>query len=472
MTPLKTEGIPDILEPAGNVPPRENPVSRSCRFFLLTAFLLASPVLAQPTFLGGELQVNTSTLGDQRFPDVAGDPAGGFVVVWESDSSPGDDTDGAVLLQRFAVDGTAVASELQVNTYTPGRQRVPAVAVEDGGTTFVVWQSAGSAGSDTSDYSIQGWISSLGGSFQVNTATLNRQRFPDVAAVPGTSDFVVVWQSRDSLSGDNESYSVQMRRFASDGTPYGPELQVNTFVHSYQQYAATAAGPSGEFLVVWESDGSYGTDTAPQSIEGQLFASDGTPLGGELQVNTYTPNAQRRPAVAAGTTGRFLVAWSGSGGGSDTSTTSIRAGLLDTGGTPLGDELQVNSSTPNLQGAPAVLADPLGGFVVVWQSESSAGTDSSYYSVQIQQLDAAGKLVESELQVNTSTYGYQKYPAAAIVGAEQFVVVWESEESAGTDTSFFSVQAQRLRSPRFRPSSIFSDGFESGDWTAWSWAVP
>lgn len=436
---------------------------RNLSILLLTA-ALAVPATAQPMFQGAELQVNTSTLGGQRVPDVAADAAGGFVVVWESESSPGGDTDRAVLLQRFASDGTSVASELQVNSYTAGFQRFPAVAVGSGGATFVVWQSAGSAGTDTSDMSIQGAVS--GSEFQVNTATLGRQRSPDVAAIPATGDFVVVWHSRESLGGDNSSYSVQMRRFASDGTPYGVELQVNTFVDSYQHNAAVAASTAGDFLVVWESDGSAGTDTAPQSIQGQLFLSDGTPQGGELQINEYTPSAQRSPAVAAGSGGTFLVAWSSTGGGTDDDTTSIRARLLDADGSALATELQINTSTTGHQGAPAVEVRPEGGFVVAWQSESSTGSDSSSYSVQAQQVTADGSLAAAEFQVNTSTYAYQKYASVASLGYEGFVVVWESYESAGTDSSSYSVQMQRLT------NWLFADGFESGNTLAWSAAVP
>ncbi len=46
-----------------------------------------------------------------------------------------------------------------------------------------------------------------------------------------------------------------------------------------------------------------------------------------------------------------------------------------------------------------------------------------------------------------------------------FVVAWESEGSGGDDTSGYSIQ----RSP---VALIFTDGFESGDTTAWSSTVP
>ena len=54
----------------------------------------------------------------------------------------------------------------------------------------------------------------------------------------------------------------------------------------------------------------------------------------------------------------------------------------------------------------------------------------------------------------------------ALDGSGGFVVVWDSNGSSGTDTSYLSVQGQRYAPP------IFADGFESGDTSAWSNTVP
>jgi hypothetical protein len=53
-------------------------------------------------------------------------------------------------------DGIAIGTELQVNTYTTGDQAFTNVAAEPGGNFMVVWQSEGSAGSDSTGYGIQG----------------------------------------------------------------------------------------------------------------------------------------------------------------------------------------------------------------------------------------------------------------------------------------------------------------------------
>jgi len=92
--------------------------------------------------------VNTYTTGRQQSPAVAADPAGGFVVVWQSGSYYGtegqDGSNIGVFGQRLDAAASPVGGEFQVNTYTTGRQSTPAVAVQPtGGFVVVVPVAAG-----------------------------------------------------------------------------------------------------------------------------------------------------------------------------------------------------------------------------------------------------------------------------------------------------------------------------------------
>jgi hypothetical protein len=84
---------------------------------------------------------------------------------------------------------------------------------------------------------------------------------------------------------------------------------------------------------------------------------------------------------------------------------------------------------------------------VVWDSEGSAGTDSSHSSIQGQRYDSSGSAVGGEFQVNTYTANFQFTPSVAVQTNGDFVVVWHSEGSAGTDSGSSSVQGQRFISP-------------------------
>ncbi|HUO84116.1 MAG TPA: DUF11 domain-containing protein [Thermoanaerobaculia bacterium] len=67
-----------------------------------------------------------------------------------------------------------------------------------------------------------------------------------------------------------------------------------------------AADGAGNFVVAWQS---YLQDGPYYGIFGQRYDSSGAPVGSEFQLNTWTTNGQRRPAVAADGAGNFVVVW-------------------------------------------------------------------------------------------------------------------------------------------------------------------
>jgi len=435
---------------------------------LVVTSLLSGPIWAQaPEPDGAEFQVNTYTTSRQVSADVAVDAQGNFVVVWESPESYGTNrNESSIQAQRYDSSGTPIGSQFQVNSYTIGDQHRPKLAADNQGNIVVVWDGT-SYGTDT-DRSVQGqrYDSSgapLGGQFQVNSYTTDGQWAPAVA-VDAQGNFVVVWQH-------NEYYfytSIHGQLFDASGTLLGSQFQVSSYTTEYDENPSVASDAEGNFIVVWDSWDFYGTDTSSRGIQGQLFDASGTPLGAQFQVNSYTTDIQWAPAVAADTEGNFVVVWGGVGSyGTDTSSTSIHGQLFDASGTPFGSEFQVNSYTPSAQAFVAVATHPEGDFVVVWESWGSYGTDTGISpSIQGQLFDASGTPLGSQFQVNSYTTDRQEGPAVAADAEGKLVVVWESLGSYGTDTSMRSIQGQRYIGP------IFTDGFESGDTSAWSSTVP
>jgi hypothetical protein len=436
--------------------------------FLSAVLLVPSASGQQPIPQGDEQQVNSFTTGPQGRPAVARGSSGGFVVVWESYGSVGGDSSyDSIQGQRFGSDGTSLGGQFQVNTYTTDYQWGADIASDGAGAFVVVWTSYLST---TDDYgSIQGQRyasdgTSLGGQFQVSSYVTGYQWDPAVA-VDADGDFVVVWTS--DLSATDGFGSIQGQRYASDGTALGSQFQVNSYVTGYQRDPAVAVDDDGDFVVAWTSYGSSGTDSSYTSIQGQRYASDGTPRGGEIQVNTFTTDYQWAPGVALDPDGDFVVVWDsyGSSGG-DASSYSIQMQRFASDGSLLGSESQVNAYTTSAQWLGAVSRDAVGDFVVVWESYGSSGTDTSDWSVQARRFASNGSALGGELQVNSYTTDYQLSAAVALDARGHFVVAWQSYGSAGTDSSSYSVQAQRFVGP------IFADGFESGDTTAWSATVP
>ena len=103
---------------------------------------------------------------------------------------------------------------------------------------------------------------------------------------------------------------------------------------------------------------SGGSDSSGYSVLGQRFDSQGAPLGDEFQVNTYTTDDQVLPAVTVDTDGDFVVVWSSDGsGGSDSDSWSVQGKRFDSAGAPLGEEFQGDGLEPvgGIRGGPAAL---------------------------------------------------------------------------------------------------------------------
>jgi len=145
----------------------------------------------------------------------------------------------------------------------------------------------------------------VGPEFRVNAFTTGSQRIPSVAS-DSSGNFVVAWMSY----GEDGSYAgVFGRRYASSGAPLSSEFRVNTYTTYSQGTPSVAADSSGNFVVAWVSP----PDGSNFGIFGQRYAASGVPLGAEFRVNTYTTSYQSGPSVAADSSGNFVVVWDSDG---------------------------------------------------------------------------------------------------------------------------------------------------------------
>ena len=339
--------------------------------------------------------------------------------------------------------------EFQVNTHTALFQELPSVAADADGNFVVVWSCDGASGTDTGSLSIQGQRyasdgSALGAQFQVNTYTTGDQMHASVTA-EADGDFVVVWDSNGSNGPDTSFRSVQGQRYASDGSLQGAQFQVNTYTDELPDSRLRGGGcETGTSSWCGRAWARPGRTRSYRSIQGQRFDSVGAPQGAEFQINTYTTNYQRTPFVAADADGDFVVVWQSFGSsGTDVDGYSIQGQRYASDGSTQGVEFQVNDYTTLFQLNPSVAADADGDFVVVWHSYGSFGTDTSGFSVQGQRYASDGSLQGAQFQVNSHTTSDQDFSHVAAAADGYFVVVWDSAGSFGPDTSGDSIQGQR-----------------------------
>jgi hypothetical protein len=253
------------------------------------------------------------------------------------------------------------------------------------------------------------WARKLGPSFQVNNHSSTTQNEPSVARL-NDGGFVVVWQG----GGDGDGAGIFGQRFDGAANRVGTEFPVNTRVRKNQTRPSVAAWGSSGFVVVWES-----FDHEGAGVFGQLFGDDGNRTGNEFRVNSTKPGDQSAPAVAALSTGGFVVVWHSDG--QDGSGYGVYGRRHDASGKRIGKEFRVNTTTEGNQMHPAVAPWGAGGFVVVWQSEGQDGDENGIYGQRYRATGRAGK----EFQANTSTIYDQSMPAVAALGDGGFVVVWQ-----------------------------------------------
>ncbi len=422
---------------------------------LLAAIVLTQAAHGQGAVPAGEFQVNSYTPSNQFSPAVTALEDGSFVVVWQSYGSPSGTGAWSVQGQRFAADGAALGQQLQVSSGS-GHHWDPAVAALSSGGFVALWQRFAASSPGASQSTVQARTYTAGGTplgqFQVSSGTGNHYLS---AAAPLGDGFIAVWHGWGSSGTDTSGTSIQGRRYGAGGVALGAQFQVNDYTFGLQTSPAVAVLAGGHFVTAWVSGDSSGSDTSATSIQGQRHAADGEPMGEPFQINSTTYQGQHAPSVTALSGGGFVALWHSFGsGGSDSSLASIQGQRYAADGSPVGGELQVNSTTGGSQARPAVVALSGGGFLAVWDSYGSNGSDASELSIQGQHYAADGRPLGGEFQINAATAGLQSSPAVAALSGGGFVAAWESEVSAGSDSDGSSIQGRRYAAPRFAFSGL------------------
>lgn len=254
----------------------------------------------------------------------------------------------------------------------------------------------------------------LGSEFRINSTTTGQQESASVANLKN-GGFVATWASDGQ---DGSGHGIYARIFDGTGTPVSGDLLINTYTTDSQTHPAVNVLNNGTFVVTWISTNQDGSGTG---IYGQLMSTSGTPVGGEFLVNQTTANYQYYSASTTLSDGSFVITWQSDG--QDGSGVGVYGRRYDASGTPLTSEFQINTYVANDQAQVSVAALAGGGFVVTWES---AGQDGSGNGVYARIFDAAGDPVGIEFGLNTFTAGDQERVAVAGLNDGSFVATWNS----------------------------------------------
>lgn len=371
------------------------------------------PVIATRAFLGnGDSGHADQPAGMGQHATIGVDDQGNTLVVWEAQTANGRDILGA----RCGPDQCDDA--FLINQVVAGDQTDPAVAVRRDGVALVVWQ-----GPDASGTGIFGRLLDfgmtltgvVGDELQLNTITNGIQGEPRAAASGFDNGFGVVWE------GPRESGlpAVFLRRVDPSGDPLGAEIDVTVAAApasspdlAIEAGAVKLAGAFGDLVVTWEAPDSDGN-----GIWARRFNPALEPVTGEFQVNQVETGDQRSPAVAVDDVGQAVYVW---------------------------------TSQEQALGSTEVLGSPI--FI-----KGIKGTGGLFQEPQ------AKAILTEEFRVDTTGTELAN-PRVAAEPRGNFAVVWEG---FGVDTpDSFGVFFQRFG------DVLFYDGFETGNTSNWSSAVP
>jgi hypothetical protein len=289
--------------------------------------------------------------------------------------SSGQDGQGyGIFARRWSSNGTALAAEFQVNSYTAGDQQRPSLAADPDGDFVAVWEGEG-AGDASGIFGRR--FDSAGraqaAEFRVSSVSIGAQSQPAIG-MAARGDFVVAWTSPDA-----SGYGVFAQRFTPSGTAVGGEVLVNTYVANSQSYPAVAMDGDGDFVIAWQSSMGGGT---VMRVFARRFTASGTPVGAELEVDAAAIGDQLRPAAAVDLLGNLVLVWDSP---IDSGTIGVAARRFQSPPGPPAAMFRVNSYVTDVQYGAVVAADDDGDFVVVW---ISAQQDGSGYGVFGRRYDA------------------------------------------------------------------------------------
>ncbi len=268
-----------------------------------------------------DLVVSTFTNGFQGNPALAVLNNSNVVAVWSSFDQVRSNSLLDVYGQLLSPAGQKIGTNFLINQFTNFNQRHPAVAALATGGFVVAWVSEQERsttpnwGSNTVYYGassvplpsvdIYARLYNSNGvaqdnEFLVNT-DVNPAANPAVAAAADGS-YMVTWCAKDLVNPTN-SWDIYARSFTNAAG--GAVVRVNTRLYG-DQYVPRISVIGGDYLIVWTS---LGQDGSREGVFGQFVHEDGSPVGGEFQVNATWLGQQMEPVVASDGADQFLVVW-------------------------------------------------------------------------------------------------------------------------------------------------------------------
>ncbi len=211
--------------------------------------------------------------------------------------------------------------------------------------------------------------------FQINDNVVGGQAIPIVDSM-NDGNYVIVWESNDTVStADTSEAFVGLKIIDSNGDEVISEIVVNDNYVGKQFVADVEVLSNDNIIVVWQSqDTTFGTDNSQALISAKIIDTAGTTVVPEFQVNDEITGIQGSPSVSELANGNIVITWSSADTvldpsvGNDNSGGYVAAKIIDNTGATVVSEFQVNDEIENIQAGSDVRGLSNGNFVVSWYS--------------------------------------------------------------------------------------------------------
>jgi hypothetical protein len=375
------------------------------------------------------------------------------VVAWEDAAVRADSPQ--VHTSGFVAAGARGLGPIPVNGESGGVHRDPQIGMSERGDLVVVWADD-SDGDGLFQIRMRGFTHN---GFQniaerpVNTSIAGQHVTPDVA-VDARQRSVVVWA--DDTDG-NGYFQIKARGFFGR-KPRFSQRTVNRVARGQQTAPRVAMAPDGFFVVVWEDDADGDGFT---NLHMRGFHEDGSERWRQRRVHVNTSGQQRRPRIAMGPWGDFVVVWEDDRDGNGHFQIRMRAFTAE--GNEKFAERTVNASAAGQQLEPDVAVDAAFRPVVVWSDDRD---QNGVFQIRCRgfESDGSGRLwrvreegetvLKAEQTVNTDEQGQQRRAVIAMEAKGRFVVSWADRPNRGAAAQIFVRGFEADGSERFSTQGV------------------
>ena len=375
-----------------------------------------------------EILINTSTVGNQEQPAIAGFRGTQFVAVWE------DREDGNIKGQMLSPGGNKTSGEFVVNFPGPAGDETPNAG--DRRNHVRVRRRMDRAGArrrssaEASDIR-QDTLS--GPEIQVSSAEVEALVRPAMAPL-NDGGFVVVWADKRA------DERIRAQRFGLDGEKVGSEFRANTLAGLHQN-PMVACLTNGNIVIGWRA-----RLPGPLLVHLQILDANG-PVGGEQTTALDITQAAMAPLDS----GRFVIAHvrNALDGEPGFETSVAQASVFEAGGAFSGTRFPATNGRIQTEW-PTVVPLSGGRFVMAWtQVNIDAVAAGSHVMARL--FSQTGGAIGNPVQVDTSIGRRERFSlrAAATAGpdGETFFAAWADNGQGGGDTSVRAVRGRPLPIP-------------------------